>query len=362
MPYTLTHLRELLAPAFDDIIDVRSPSEFLEDHLPGAINLPVLDDEERARVGTIYKQESAFRARKIGGALVARRAGANIEAHLLDKPGSYRPLVYCWRGGMRSGAFATILKQIGWRAETLEGGYKSFRRAVINLLYAPPGNDPPLTGRIVILDGNTGTAKTELLHRMAARGAQVLDLEGLAGHRGSLFGGLDGGQPTQKAFDTAIAMQLVKFDPQRPVMVEAESSRIGQLGVPGALWALMRRAPRLRVDAGLAQRGAYLARAYADVTSDQPRLSQTLDLLRPYHAAERVLAWHELAAAGQMEELACELVAHHYDPKYARQRGRDTQPELGTVSLPGFDAAALEAAAREIMSLAERCPGPLTPP
>ncbi len=361
MPYALTHLRDLLAPEFDDILDVRSPGEFAEDHIPGALNLPVLDDAERALVGTIYKQESAFRARKVGGALVARRSGANIEAYLLDKPGSYRPLVYCWRGGMRSGAFATILRQIGWRAETLEGGYKSFRRAVINLLYAPPDDEPPLLARLVVLDGNTGTAKTELLHRMAARGAQVLDLEGLANHRGSLFGAMAPGQPSQKSFDTAIALQLVKFDPHRPVLVEAESSRIGKLVIPGVLWALMRQAPRVRVGAGLAQRGAYLAQAYADLTDDRERLSETISLLRPYHPAERILGWHAMAAAGQMADLAGELVLHHYDPKYARQRSRDTQPELGSVALSGFDPDALENAAQDIISLAERSPVRLSP-
>jgi len=356
MAHKLEHLRDLLSHCFDDIIDVRSPGEFADDRLPGAINLPVLDDEERARVGTIYKQESAFRARKVGGALVARRAGENIERHLLDKPGSYRPLVYCWRGGMRSGAFATILRQIGWRAETLDGGYKSFRRAVVDLLYSPPSTCASLAPRLVVLDGNTGTGKTQLLHRMAARGGQVLDLEGLARHRGSLFGALGPHQPSQKSFDTAVAVQLVGFDPARPVIVEAESSRIGRLSLPASLWSLMRRAPRIRVEAGLAERGAYLAQAYADIASDPVRLARTIDLLRPYHAAERVVAWQALAGAGRTEDLARELMAQHYDPKYARQRARDTQRELGEVRLSGFGAADLEDACAGIMHLAEQCP------
>ncbi|MBU3921725.1 MAG: tRNA 2-selenouridine(34) synthase MnmH, partial [Alphaproteobacteria bacterium] len=272
------------------------------------------------------------------------------------------PLVYCWRGGMRSGSFATILKQIGWRAETLEGGYKSFRRAVVKLLYAPAENDPPLAPRLVVLDGNTGTAKTELLHLMAARGGQVLDLEGLAGHRGSLFGALERRQPTQKSFDSAIAMQLVTFDPSQPVVIEAESSRIGQLNLPSVLWAEMRRAPRIRIEAGLAQRGIYLAQAYADIANDRVRLARAIDLLRPYHASDRVVAWHDLAGEGRMEDLARELVAHHYDPKYTRQRLRDTQPELGSVRLSGFDADALAKAAGEVLARAQDCPGALNPP
>jgi tRNA 2-selenouridine synthase len=362
MPYTLSALNDLLRSPFDEIIDVRSPGEFAEDHVPGAINLPVLDDEERARVGTIYKQESAFLARKVGGALVARRAGANIEAHLLDRPGSYRPLVYCWRGGMRSGAFATILKQIGWRAETLEGGYKSFRRLVVDLLHRPREPGESLTGPIVVLDGNTGTAKTEILQKLAGHGAQVLDLESLAGHRGSLFGALAAQQPSQKALESALALKIVAFDPSRPVFVEAESSRIGQLTLPRTIWENMRRAPRIRIEATLTARGAYLARAYVDVAADPERLIRTIDQLRPYHAADRIAEWHGLAAAGRTEELAREIAAHHYDPKYARQRARDTKPELGTIRLTDFSVPDLERAAAEIIKLTERGTAPLRSP
>lgn len=351
MAYVLSALRDLIETQFDAIIDVRSPGEFLDDHLPGAVNMPVLDDDERALVGTIYKQESAFRARKIGGALVARRAGLNIERHLLDKPGSYRPLVYCWRGGMRSGAFVTILNQIGWRAETLEGGYKTYRRAVVALLYSLSDAGAALLERLVVLDGNTGTAKTDLLHRMKLHGAQVLDLEGLAQHRGSMFGAIPGGQSSQKSFDSAIARQIVMFDPKQPVFVEAESSRIGKLTLPSVLWSQMRRAPRLRIEASLADRGTYLAKAYADIANDPGRLSGTLDLLKPYHASDRIVAWQALAAEGRIEDLARELAVHHYDPKYNRQRTRDTQPELGRIQLPGFSDEALDAAAREIMEI-----------
>lgn len=351
MAYEFSALRDLIETQFDAIIDVRSPGEFRDDHLPGAVNMPVLDDEERALVGTIYKQESAFRARKIGGALVARRAGLNIERHLLDKPGSYKPLVYCWRGGMRSGAFATILKQIGWRAETLEGGYKTYRRAVVALLYSLPYARAPLLERLVVIDGNTGTAKTELLHRVAMLGAQVLDLEGLAQHRGSMFGAIEGGQSSQRSFDSAIARQIVMFDPKQPVFVEAESSRIGKLTLPSVLWSQMRLAPRVRIEASLADRGTYLAKAYADIANDPAKLSGMLALLKPYHASDRIAAWQALAAEGRIEDLARELAAHHYDPKYNRQRARDTQPELGRIRLPGYSGEALDAAAREIMEI-----------
>ncbi len=188
MPLTLSSLRQVLDLDYDDIIDVRAPAEWAEDRLPGAISLPVLDDEERARVGTIYKQDSPFRARKIGAALVAKNAAKHLEGPLADKPGGWRPLVYCWRGGQRSGSFASILSQIGWRVETVAGGYKTYRTLVVRALY-----DDPLPSRVIVLDGNTGTAKTELLGLMAGLGVQVIDLEGMANHRGSLFGARAGG-------------------------------------------------------------------------------------------------------------------------------------------------------------------------
>lgn len=194
MAITLSSLTQIAALGFDDIIDVRSPAEFAEDHIPGAINLPVLDDAERARVGTIYKQDSPFRARKIGAALVAANAARHLQGPLAERPGGWQPLVYCWRGGQRSGSFASILSQIGWRVELVSGGYKAYRSLVVAALY-----DQPFPCPVILLDGNTGSAKTELLHRLAARGVQVLDLEGLANHRGSLFGAMAGGQPSQKS-------------------------------------------------------------------------------------------------------------------------------------------------------------------
>jgi len=194
MTFEISDLSALNEAPFDDIIDVRSPSEFAEDHIPGAINLPVLSDEERARVGTIYTQESPFLARKIGAALVARNAAAHIEGPLSGKDGAWRPLIYCWRGGQRSGSFASILAQIGWRVDTLSGGYQSYRRNVVRLLY-----ETAITSPIVLLDGNTGTGKTDILKRLPTLGIQVIDLEGLACHRGSALGSL-GDQPSQKGF------------------------------------------------------------------------------------------------------------------------------------------------------------------
>lgn len=348
MAYSLTRLSDLAGHGFDEIIDVRSPGEFAEDHLPGAVSLPVLSDDERARVGTLYKQESPFLARKVGAALVARNAAVHIETHFIDKPGSYRPLVYCWRGGMRSGALATILKQIGWRAETLDGGYRTYRRAVVGFVYEAED----LAGRFIVLSGNTGTAKTEILRRLEGQGAQVLDLEGLAHHRGSHFGGMEAAQPSQKAFDAAIAVRLAGFRPEAPILVEDESSRIGALSLPKLLWARMRTAPRIHIEADLSARAGYLAAAYGDITADPARLGAVLERLSPYQPSARIKAWKAIAEDGDLTRLAGELMLHHYDRAYARQRARSAPPELGEVCVSAFSEAGLEAAARDVWRLA----------
>ena len=305
----------------DTVIDVRSPSEFAEDHWPGAVNLPVLDDAERARVGTIYKQDSPFSARVSGAALVSRNAAAHLQGPLADKPGGWQPLVYCWRGGQRSGAFATILQQVGWRVGLVEGGYRSYRRLVVEYLH-----DRPMAHRLIVLDGNTGTAKTELLGLLEGRGVQVLDLEDLAAHRGSLFGAVAHAQPSQKAFESALAERLVGFDTSRPVAVEAESSRIGDVLLPPGLWKVMKAAPRIAISAPVAARADYLARTYRDAVSDRSRLGAVLTALVPFQGRELVERWQKLADAGAMTDLAAELVSRHYDPGYARARRARPEP------------------------------------
>lgn len=340
MPLTLNRLSDLADLPFDEVIDVRSPAEYAEDHIPGAISLPVLDNDERARVGTIYTQESPFRARRIGAALVAHNAAYHLETALADKPRGYRPLVYCWRGGQRSGAFALILRQVGWQAETVEGGYRSYRKLVQAALY-----DAPWPAPLVVLDGNTGTAKTALLTLVADQGVQVIDLEGLANHRGSLFGAMAGGQPAQKGFETRLAMAAQALDPARPVLVEGESSKIGEVNLPPGLWQAMKSAPRLVIEAPLHARAAYLARAYADLTADAHRLRDTVQALSRLHPKDRIEEWLALADTHQFEALAAGLMEHHYDPRYERQRSRFDDLPSHTVALDSLDDGALAAAA-----------------
>ncbi len=330
-------LPALLNHGFDAVIDVRSPAEFAEDHLPGAINLPVLDDAQRAEVGTVYVRQSPFLARKLGAALVFRNAAAHIETALRDFDGGWRPLVYCWRGGQRSGAFCWMLGQVGWRAEVIEGGYRSYRRLVNAALY-----DRVLPHRLIALDGYTGTAKTELLHRLRARGAQVLDLEGLAGHRGSLLGAMPGGQPSQKTFESRLALALSALDPARPVLTESESSKIGRLILPPGLWTALKAAPHITVTAPIAARSAYLLRAYDDILSDADRLTAQLDKLRGHRGHAIVDGWCARIDAGDKAGLTRALMRQHYDPSYDKSRRAVDAPVLGQVRAGALDGPALD--------------------
>ncbi|MDV7141408.1 tRNA 2-selenouridine(34) synthase MnmH [Tropicimonas sp. TH_r6] len=347
MPYQLPDLSRPLELPFDSIIDVRSPDEFAEDHLPGAISLPVLDNEQRAEVGTIYKQESPFKARKLGAALVAQNAAHHLQGPLAAKDGAWKPLVYCWRGGQRSGSFTTILKQVGWRADVLSGGYQDYRRAVVAQLYE---NELPY--RFVLIDGNTGTAKTEILHLVAARGGQVLDLEGLANHRGSVLGPRPGGQPSQKMLESRLVSALAELDPARPVLVEAESSKVGDLLVPPAIWALMRAAPRVRMQASVEDRARYLARAYADICAAPEELKRILSLLVRLQGHERIDGWKRLVDTRDFETLALDLITQHYDSRYAKSRSAAGEPaESMQITL---DDDGLERAADGVLAAVNR--------
>ena len=344
---TLTGLSDPALAGFDDIIDVRSPAEYAEDHLPGAINLPVLDDAERARVGTIYKQVSPFDARKIGGALVAANAARHIAGPLADRDGSWRGLVYCWRGGQRSGSFATILAQIGWRVDRVDGGYKAWRGLVVDRV-----QNRPVPAPVIVLDGNTGSAKTAILARLARRGWQVIDLEGLANHRGSLFGGRPEGQPSQKLFESRLALALEALDPTRPVLVEAESSRIGALTVPKTMWQAICAAPRLRLEVPVGARAAYTAASYADMVDDPARVGAIVDALSPLHPGDRIGGWRAAVAAGDWRGLAEGLLRDHYDPRYLKHRLRYAERERAVVALD--DLRDLDAAAARVEAALSR--------
>ena len=334
---------------FDAIIDVRSPAEFAEDHIPGAINLPVLDNAERAEIGTIYVQQSKFLARRIGAAIVARNIAAHLDAALKDRDGSFRPLVHCWRGGQRSGAMVAVMDQIGWPVTVLEGGYMTWRRKVQAALYGEP------TLSIILLDGGTGSGKTALLPPLAERGVQAIDLEGLAGHRGSLFGWTGQAQPSQKMFESRLYEALERLDPARPVVVEAESSRIGARTLPPALWSAMGRASVIELSAPVEARAGFSARVYADIAADVAALETALGRLPPHHSKETVAGWKAMARDGRTIELAAALIADHYDPAYRRMSARRDRPVIGRVEMAEVSETELDrAAAAVVRTLSQR--------
>jgi tRNA 2-selenouridine synthase len=304
---------------YPERIDVRSPAEFALDHLPGAVNLPVLDDGERAEVGTLHARESAFAARRRGAALVTRNIARILETHCADRPKEWAPVVYCWRGGKRSGALTHILNEIGWRAVQLHGGYRAYRRHVVATLSAWPGRL-----RFHVICGLTGSGKSRLLAALAARGAQVLDLEALARHRGSLLGDLPGDpQPSQKWFESQVLDSLERLDREQPVYVESESRKIGSVQVPESLLAAMRGAPCVEVATPRALRVALLRDEYAHFLRDPALLAQSLAPLSALYGNGTIERWTRMAESGDFATLIDELLARHYDRLYARSIARN---------------------------------------
>jgi len=299
---------------FDEIIDVRTPAEFAEDHIPGAINSPVLSDEERVTVGTLYTKVSPFEARKVGAALISRNIAKHLDTKFRDRPKSWRPLVYCWRGGQRSGAMSIVFAQIGWAAHKLEGGYKTYRRDVLEQLESLPVRH---TFRVVC--GPTGSGKSRLLSALSGTGHQVLDLEGLAQHRGSVLGSLpQQAQPSQKWFDTQLLQALRSLDPSRPVYVEAESKKIGGISLPAALFDAMHGSACLLLDTPLGTRVAGLLEDYRHYTLEPETFIEHLRPLHRFHGAKQLERWSGMIRAGDFGTMVAELLTVHYDPSYLR--------------------------------------------
>ena len=304
---------------FSTLIDARSESEFALDRLPDAVNWPSLTDAERIVIGTEYVQVSPFLAKKRGAALVARNIAAHIEREVLDKPKDWRPLVYCWRGGTRSGSLSTVLDQIGFRVHRLEGGYQAYRRAVIAAL-----DELPARFQYRVICGSTGSGKSRLLQVLRVQGAQVLDLEALANHRGSVLGLVPGRpQPGQKQFESRVWDALRHFDAARPVYIESESKKVGDLRVPLALIERMRTSPCLRLDLTLDARVALLLEDYGHFVTDTAAFCERVDALRATRGNEVVNAWQAGAHAGRTPEVVRELLVQHYDPIYAQSMKRN---------------------------------------
>ncbi len=297
---------------FDLVIDVRSPAEFALDHIPGAVNFPVLNNDERAQIGTLYKQVSPFAAKKLGAALVSKNIAEHIENHLLELPREWRPLIYCWRGGERSGAFTHILNRIGWKAMQLESGYQGFRRTVIDGL-----EEDAKAFTFQVICGMTGSGKTRVLQEIGALGAQILDLEGLAVHRGSVLGNEpNNDQPSQKGFETALWNALRSLDPAKPVFVESESKKVGGLHIPDALMEKIRNGACIELRSSTQTRVSWLIREYHHFLTDTDHFKHKLALLTAHYGKVQIAKWNEAIDASNFPELVEELLVMHYDPSY----------------------------------------------
>ncbi len=337
-----TYTQQPWTETYSEIIDVRSPSEFAEDHIPGAINLPVLNDAERVQVGTIYKQISPFNAKKIGAALVAKNISQHLTQHFADKEKNYHPLVYCWRGGQRSFSMASVLSQIGWRVTLLEGGYKTYRAYVRQQLeYLPKKFTYQL------LRGLTGSGKTYILRQMRKRGAQVLDLESLANHRGSLLGeewqGKLSPQPSQKYFESLLVQQLQSFQPYQLLWVESESFKIGRVYLPKCLWEKMKQSSCVEVQLPITARVQFLLQEYPHLMAHPDILKAKLEKLKYRYGWQKLNDWNRLIDAGRWEEFVQDILNYHYDPTYRKSIQRNFTKVERVLSIPDLSDSNIDA-------------------
>lgn len=325
---------------YSEIIDVRSPGEFAEDRIPTAINLPVLDNAERAEVGTIYKQ-SPFTARKTGAALVAKNISQHLIEHFASKDKDYRPLVYCWRGGQRSNSMAAVLSQIGWQVTVLEGGYKTYRTYVREQLEKLPEDF-----NYKLLCGLTGSGKTYILRQLKQRGAQVLDLEAIANHRGSLLGeewiGKPASQPSQKYFESLLVQQLQSFELGKTVWVESESNKIGRVYLPQSLWQKMKQAKCIEIQLPLAARVQFLLQEYPHLATHPDVLKAKLALLKSRYGRDKLNQWYQLIDTGKGEAFVQDVLQSHYDPSYTQSIQRDFIKVERVLSLPDLSHTSID--------------------
>ena len=346
MPPPITRVTAWRLDDYSCIIDVRAPAEFAEDHLPGAINLPVLNDAERTEIGTLQKQVGPFEAKRRGAALVARNIARHLETELCNAPRDFKPLVYCWRGGQRSGAMAQILSEIGWKTTVIEGGYKNYRKQVLEQL-----DSISRRLKLVILRGATGTAKTQILHAAERKGAQVIDLEGLAHHRGSLLGpepGID--QPSQRQFESDLAAVLARLDIEQPVFIEAESNKIGAIHIPKELWHVMKDAPSVSLSVPFKARVAFLLRDYAHVIAEPERIDPLLDWVVSRIGPGAVKEWRALITASDWSGFVSRVLEDHYDPAYRHSSARRGHRDLATLEALDLTPEAIDLIAFRLLT------------
>ncbi len=337
---------EIETQTFDSIIDVRSPGEFALDHIDGAINLPVLSNQERALVGTTYKQDSRFKARKIGAALIAKNTAQHLETVLFSNHRNWKPLIYCWRGGQRSSGFATILSEIGWRPTLLNGGYKSYRKEVCEIMHKKPTEY-----NFVLISGHTGTAKTAIIQIIRNFSIQTIDLEGLANHKGSVFGANLTKQPSQKLFESILFYKLKSLDCRKPIILESESNKIGQIAIPSMIWNAMKKSPRIEIVAPLHARAHYLTKIYKNLIENQDALYQKLEFLTNQHGHKKIQEWKNLSKLGKFSELAENLMFNHYDPRYKSHQKHASHMKLPSVNMKTINEQSIRNAAKRVSEI-----------
>ena len=352
------------AKAWDVVLDARSPSEFEEDRVPGALSTPVLNDEERAEVGTTYASDR-FQARVRGASLVANRLSQILaDDRVSSLPRDARILVYCWRGGDRSGALAHALSRVGWHVALLEGGYKSYRKLVREALY--DDSEGELMKHCVAVGGATGSGKGKILDELVSRGAQVIDLEGLANHRGSILGAEPGvAQPSQKQFESRLYEALSVLDPTQPTFVELESAMVGRLTVPRPIFKRLAAAPVVEVKVPVASRVAWIREGYAhfeDGAEGTESLRQLLAFCAPTAGKKAVSRWNDLIDEKDWDAFVADMLESHYDVGYLKSRARDRSNAGVEVSEPFYvDMASTNAAdvAACAQAILERFPSPV---
>ena len=331
---------------FDTIIDVRSPLEFIEDHIVGAINCPVLSDLERQKVGTIYKKESSFKAKIIGSSLTAKNIAFHIENKFMEKKGSWQPLIYCWRGGQRSKAFSIVLSEVGWRTNQLKGGYKEYRNQVINFL---DNIGPKL--KITLISGKTGSAKTKILKSIENEGGQILDLEGLANHKGSLLGKIpDLIQPSQKFFESLIFNKIQNLNLKDKIYIEAESSKIGNIHIPKSIWKKMIKSPRIEISANVELRTKFLVSDYDYMCNDPTLINPIIKGLKNRLSKELFDEWTNLIDRKKWFDLTKSFLENHYDPSYSSNTIKNDRKVIKKITATSLNNSDIKDIAKKILN------------
>ena len=331
---------------FDTIIDVRSPLEFAEDHIVGAINCPVLSDLERQKVGTIYKKESSFKAKIIGSSLTAKNIAFHIENNFMEKKGSWQPLIYCWRGGQRSKAFSIVLSEVGWRTNQLKGGYKEYRNQVINFL---DNIGPKL--KITLISGKTGSAKTKILKSIENEGGQILDLEGLANHKGSLLGKIpDLIQPSQKFFESLIFNKIQKLNLKDKIYIEAESSKIGNIHIPKSIWKKMIKSPRIEISANVELRTKFLVSDYDYMCNDPTLINPIIKGLKNRLSKKLFDEWTNLIDRKKWFDLTKSFLENHYDPSYSSNTIKNDRKVIKKITATSLNNSDIKDIAKRILN------------